>query len=199
MVPVRLSWLVISVVILSARTFWIAGSWISGSTVATHRPVSETSLPAQTPSTATGASMQPRTMSTRATGVRQLIRRRRGGFPYFPADCAAPLPPRGDVPPQLALPGWARRRPQVLDHCGCQAIRTPPANSCARGHLIVPLGQRLILRKLTLAPPPPRGAHPSGVNHEGNAREGIHPGRHRKPVSRPRSTASGRLDTLNFR
>ena len=76
MVPVRLSWLVISLVILSVRTAWIAGSWISGSTVATHRPVSDTSLPAQTPRTATGPSMQPRTMSTMETGVRQLKRRR---------------------------------------------------------------------------------------------------------------------------
>ena len=45
MVPVRLSWLVISLVILSVSTAWIAGSWISGSTVATHRPVSDTSVP----------------------------------------------------------------------------------------------------------------------------------------------------------
>ena len=77
MVPVRLSWLVICFVILSVRTAWMAGSWISGSTVATHRPVSCTSVPAQTPSTATGPSMQPRTMSTMETGVRQLKRRRR--------------------------------------------------------------------------------------------------------------------------
>ena len=76
MVPVRLSWLVISLVILSVSTAWIAGSWISGSTVATHRPVSDTSVPAQTPRTATGPSMQPRTMSTMDTGVRQLKRRR---------------------------------------------------------------------------------------------------------------------------
>ncbi len=79
MVPVRLSWLVICVVILSVRTFWMAGSWISGSTVATHRPVSDTSVPAQTPSTATGATTQPRTMSTMETGMRQLKRRRRAG------------------------------------------------------------------------------------------------------------------------
>ena len=88
MVPVRLSWLVIAVVILSVRTFWIAGLWISGSTVATHRPVSETSLPAHTPSTATGAITQPSTMSTMATRVRQLKCRRRpepAALPRSPA------------------------------------------------------------------------------------------------------------------
>src|ERR1700751_2083868 len=38
MVPVTLSRLVISVVILSVRTFWMAGSWISGSPLAPQRP-----------------------------------------------------------------------------------------------------------------------------------------------------------------
>src|SRR5690242_4730565 len=88
MVPVRLSWLVICCVILSVRTFWMAGSWISGSTVATQRPVSDTSLPAQTPSTATGPRMQPRTMSTMETGVRQLKRRRRGAPALSPRSLA---------------------------------------------------------------------------------------------------------------
>ena len=46
-------------------------------TVATYRPVSETSLPAQhTPITETSASTQPKTMSTMERGVRQLKRRR---------------------------------------------------------------------------------------------------------------------------
>ena len=80
MMLVRLILLVISFVILSVRKFWIAGSWISGSTVATHRPVLETSLPAQTPRTETGASMQPRVMSTTAKMARQLMRRRRAGL-----------------------------------------------------------------------------------------------------------------------
>jgi hypothetical protein len=56
------SWLTTWSVILSVSTFWIAGSWISGSTVATQRPVSDTSVPAQTPITATGARMQPSTI-----------------------------------------------------------------------------------------------------------------------------------------
>ena len=98
MTPFRFSWLVISFVILSVRTFWIAGSWISGSTVATHRPVSETWLPAQTPSTATGASTQPRTMSTMETGVRQL-KRRRACLPA--ASLAAELGPLGAQALQL--------------------------------------------------------------------------------------------------
>ena len=88
MVPVRLIWLVISFVILSVSTFWMAGSWISGSTVATHRPVSDTSVPAQTPSTATGPSMQPSTMSTMETGVRQLKCRRRPAPAPWPLSLA---------------------------------------------------------------------------------------------------------------
>ena len=74
--PFRLIWAMTWSVILSVRAFWTAGSWISGSTVATYRPVSETSLPAHTPITETSASTQPRTMSTMETGVRQLKRRR---------------------------------------------------------------------------------------------------------------------------
>src|SRR6266581_2710859 len=83
-----LSRLVISAVILSVSTFWIAGSWISGSTVATYRPVSETSVPAQTPITATGASTQPRTIRTTETMARQLMRRRRT-WPVPWLSCAA--------------------------------------------------------------------------------------------------------------
>src|SRR6266581_5537828 len=106
MIPFRLSWLVISFVILSVRTFWMAGSWISGSTVATQRPVSETWLPAHTPSTATGASRQPRTMSTMDTGVRQLKRCRRAGPSPWPRSLALSARRRSSSARSSGLSSW---------------------------------------------------------------------------------------------
>ena len=112
MTPVTLSWLVIWFVILSVRTFWIAGSWIRGSTVATHRPVLDTSLPAHTPSTATGASTQPSTISTMANVARQLkCRRRRPPAPALPWSAAVSARSRSSsarsswLSPESSAPG----------------------------------------------------------------------------------------------
>jgi len=63
------------VVILALSADWIAGSLISGEKFATYRSVLETWLAVQTPMTAMGASAQPKMMSSRATGTRQLSRR----------------------------------------------------------------------------------------------------------------------------
>ena len=52
----------------------MAGSLISGATLATYRLVSETWFAVHTPSTETGARIQPRMISSEATGVRQLTR-----------------------------------------------------------------------------------------------------------------------------
>jgi hypothetical protein len=68
----------ISLVSLSVRAFWIAGSLISGATLATYVLVSDTWFAVHTASTETGARTHPATISSAATGVRQLNRRRRG-------------------------------------------------------------------------------------------------------------------------
>ena len=172
MVPVRLSWLVIWFVILSVRTFWIAGSWISGSTVATHRPVSETSLPAQTPSTETGASMQPRTMSTMETGVRQLKCRRRAltvlaaqrrylRAESFHLSLLVRFLRARDVPAQLSRLGWARARRRLWITAGVRQYGHLLAAPAHGGHVVGSLGQRLIMRNPTLAQGPAAGlTHP---------------------------------------
>ena len=61
----------ISAVILALSALCTAGSWMSGSMLATNRSVLVTWLAAHTPSTETGASTQPRTMSSAETGARQ--------------------------------------------------------------------------------------------------------------------------------
>src|SRR6516162_544927 len=80
------SWFWISVVILALSADWIAGSLISGEKFATYRSVLETWLAVQTPMTEMGASAQPKMMSSRATGARQLRRRRpeRRAAPWAP-------------------------------------------------------------------------------------------------------------------
>jgi len=63
--------------LLTAAVIWsvsaarTAGSLISGATFATYLSVLATWLAVHTPSTETGASRQPRTMSRTATGPRQ--------------------------------------------------------------------------------------------------------------------------------
>ena len=157
MVPVRLSWLVIWFVILSVRTFWIAGSWISGSTVATHRPVSDTSLPAQTPSTATGPSMQPRTMSTMETGVRQLKRRLRLAPPSLAVEFgrlgAQALKLGSLVLAELAVRGagrfttdssWFRLRGYDIRPSRCSPTRMALAMAVRAGFTAPMLGKKLV-------------------------------------------------------
>src|SRR5215475_14081819 len=68
---------VISVVILSVSARWIGGFLASGAMFATYLLVSDTWLAVQTESTDKGASTQPSTISSVATGPRQPIRRRR--------------------------------------------------------------------------------------------------------------------------
>src|ERR1019366_4634097 len=56
---------------LVVRAFWIAGSLISGSTLATYRLVSETWFADHAATTESGARTQPATISSTATGVRE--------------------------------------------------------------------------------------------------------------------------------
>ncbi len=88
LVRVSAAWLVsvwmgrcasICALILFVSAAWMAGSWISGLTFSTYRLVSETWFAVHIPITEIGARMQPSTMSTAATGVRQLTRWRWGG------------------------------------------------------------------------------------------------------------------------
>src|SRR5215469_8750252 len=119
-----LSWLVISVVILSVRKRWMAGSWMSGSMLATKRSVLETWLAVHTATTDSGANTHPKTMRTTATGVRQLNRRPGADRPVGPSGWPVSSRGAGASVVMVFPPLWrtAGRSPRTMCH---QCITAP--------------------------------------------------------------------------